>query len=201
MRNLALLCATLLLLNPHAGWAAKADRQRPLIIQGGEGSALITQTAERAELIGPVTVTQGSLLLRASRVSTARQPDDTLKLEAHGAEGAPVRFSQSLDKPGETVEAQANQVEYDERSGIARFIGNARLRKLGNGQMLNELSSPLIVYNTVTDELRTEGKADGKPGPQPGGPRIIIMPKGAASEPTPSSPALPLQTSPALKQP
>ena len=175
-------------------WAAKADRQRPLIIQGGDGMAVVSQTNERAELIGPVTVTQGSLLMRASKLVWTQRPDATNQVLAGTRDGTAVQFSQALEKPGERREGQADEIDYDERTGLVRFIGNARVRMLAGAQMQRELTGSQISFDTNKEELRADGELVGKPG---GNVRIVIMPK-VASAPEAAKPAA-LQTSPALK--
>lgn len=190
-RLLPLLCALL----AASGWAAKADRQRPMIIQGGDGMSVVSQTATRGELLGPVTVTQGSLLMRASKLTWAKRPDETSQILAGTRDGTAVQFSQALETPGERIEGQANEIDYDERTGLVRFIGNARVRMLAGTQMQRELTGSQISFDTNKEELRADGELVGKPG---GNVRIVIMPKGA-SAPEPAKPAA-LQTSPALKQ-
>lgn len=197
---LPLLCALAALLAPDA-WAAQADRSQPLVIDGGPGS-LRAQGAGRVELDGPVTATKGSLLLRASRLVATEQPDGSHRLVASSVPGTPVRFSQRTDRPGETMEGQADELDYIERSGIARFSGNARVRLLVNGQMQQELTGALIVYDTVKNEVMADGKpAATKAGE--GGVRIVLMPKAnsgnAASAPPAPAASVPLQTSPALR--
>lgn len=188
--------ALLLLMLSAPAWAANADRQRPLVIDGGAGT-LRAQVQGRVELEGPVVVTKGSLLLRATRLVATEQPDGSHRLIAASSEGTPVRFSQSLDRPGETMEAQADELDYTEANGIARFNGNARLRLLKNGQMQQELSGNQIVFDTVKEEVLADGKpATSKAGE--GGVRIVLMPRGAASAPAPAASGLPLQTAPAL---
>lgn len=193
MKRIAPLLLALLVLPPV--WAAKADRQRPLVIQGGDGASFVSQSNERYELQGPVTVTQGSLLVRATRLVVTKRPDDTSQLVASSSGGVPVQFSQSLDNPGERMEGQADEVNYDERTGVVRFIGNARVRMLANMQLQRETSGSQFEFDTNTGKLSADGQVVGKPG---GNVRIVIMPKGA-SAPEPAKPGVQLQTSPALK--
>lgn len=193
MKRIAPLLLALLVLPP--AWAAKADRQRPIVVQGGDGMRVVSQTNERVELLGPVTVTQGSLLLRASKLVVTKRADDSSQLVAGNQGEAAVQFSQSLDKPGERIEGQADEIDYDDRTGLVRFIGNARVRMLAGTQMQRELTGSLISFDTTKEELRADGQVVGKPG---GNVRIVIMPKGA-SAPEPAKPGVQLQTSPALK--
>lgn len=197
LRHAAVPLLALLMTVPTAPvWAAKADRQRPLVIDGGAGS-LRAQVQGRVELEGPVVVTKGSLLLRATRLVATEQSDGSHRLVAASSEGTPVRFSQALDRPGESMEAQADELDYTESNGIARFSGNARLRLLKDGQMQQELSGSQIVFDTIKEEVLADGKpAASKAGE--GGVRIVLMPKGAASAAQPAASGLPLQTAPAL---
>lgn len=188
MLRLALL---VLALSPSA-WAAKADRDRPLIIQGGDGARLIRQAKGHVEMQGPVLVTKGTLLLRAQRLLATEQSDGSQRVVAHSLPGTPVQFSQALETPGETMEAQADEVDYDESTGIARFVGNARWRLMAGGQMQKEFTGQQIVFDTVKEEMVAEGKPAGE-----GGLRIIVMPPKPASAAAPAAP-LPLQTAPAL---
>lgn len=190
-----LLTPLLLALLLAPAWAAKADRQRPLIIQGGDGSSVVSQTGARTEMQGPITITQGSLLMRAGRLVLTRRADDSSQVVASAAaNGAAVQFSQALEKPGERMEGQADEVDYDERSGLVRFSGNAKVRMLAGTQLQRELTGSLITFDMTKEELRADGQVVGQPG---GNVRIVIMPKGA-SAPEPAKPT-PLQTAPALK--
>jgi lipopolysaccharide export system protein LptA len=190
------LATGLLLAFASTLWAAKADRQRPLIIDGGEGS-LKAQVQGRVELEGPVRVSKGTLQLRATRLLATEQRDGSHRLEASSSDGTPVQFSQALDRPGETMEAVADRLEYEEGTGIARFLGNARLRLLSNGQMQQELTGSQIVFDTLKEEVLADGKPVAQ-RPGEGGVRIILMPKAQPATPAVPASAVPLQTTPAL---
>lgn len=177
-------------------WAAKADRARPLVIDAGDGAIVGDKTPGRVEVQGPVVVSKGSLLMRAARL-VATDQGKGYRVEARAAEGAPVQIGMDLEQPGTRMEAQAEQVDYEEVSGLLRLTGNARLRQLAGGQMQRELTGNQIVFDTVKEAVLADGKPQaGRPGE--GGLRMILMPPaGAASAATPAS-GVPLQTSPAL---
>jgi lipopolysaccharide export system protein LptA len=193
----ALSACTLLLsaLAASGAWAATADRARPLIIDAGSGSVEVNKKPGRTEVNGPVLVTKGTMLLRASRLVAIEQTRG-YRVEAFAESNGAVQFSMDLDSPGGRVEARADSLEYEEDSGLMRLVGNARLRKLVGGQLERELAGNLIVFDTVKEAV----VADGKPLSQKsgeGGVRVILMPPpGAASEPSPAP--LPLQSVPAL---
>lgn len=180
-------------------WAAKSDRTRPLSIDAGDGQLVGERTPGRVEVKGPVVVTKGSLLMRAGGVVATERATGYHVLAQATANGH-VSFAIDLEEPGARMEAQAEQVEYEESSGVARFVGNARFRRLLGGQVQKELSGNLIVFDTVKEEL----VADGKPlasRPGDGGLRIVLMPPAGATAPAASAQpasAVPLQTTPAL---
>ena len=192
-----------LVASPWAAEAAQADRQRPLIIQGGDGSRVVgEQRQDRVEMQGGVTVTQGSLLLRMSNLLWTRQADGASKVVATSTAGVPVRFSQDTDRPGEAVEGVADQVQYDEATGMVRLLGQAQLRFTAGGQMQREFSGNEIAYDTLKEVVTADGKSGA--GRSPDGlrdgsnVRVIIMPKPAASAAQPAAAPAPLRLAPAL---
>lgn len=182
-------------LSAGGAWSAQADRARPLIVDAGNGFIDRDPAKGRFSVNGPVTVSKGSMLLRAASLVGTELADGYL-ITVKGEAGEPVRFSQALDTPGETMEAWAETLEYDERSGQAVLSGNARLRILAAGQEKSELRAERIRYNAQTGVAQAEGKADAVRSGE-GGLRMILAPKGAASTPPPAA-GLPLQTAPAL---
>lgn len=193
--------ALLLALACGAALAAKDDRNKPLVIESDQGGTLNQQTG-RTEWLGPVLLVQGSLQLRAARLEAERRSDDSHFAVAGGKPNEPVRFSQALNTPGETLEGSAERIEYDTRAETVRFAGGAVVRRLKGSQVLDELTGATIVYNSRSEILSVE---PGQTSLQPQGKvRVVMMPR-AASAPVeaPAAPAssVPLQTTPALPPP
>lgn len=191
-----------LVASPWAAEAAQADRQRPLIIQGGDGSRVVgEQRQDRVEMQGGVTVTQGSLLLRMSNLLWTRQADGASKVVATSTAGTPVRFSQDTDRPGEAIEGVADQVQYDEASGLVQLLGRAQLRFTLDGQMQREFSGNELAYDSLTGVVKGDSKSNAarsSDGARDGNLRVIIMPKPAASATQPAAAPAPLRLAPAL---
>lgn len=179
--------------------AAKDDRNKPLIIESDKGGTVNQQTG-RTEWNGPVLLVQGSLQLRAARLEAERRSDDSHMAVAGGTPNEPVRFSQALNTPGETLEGSAERIEYDTRAETVRFVGGALVRRLKGRQLLDELTGAAIVYNSRTEILSVE---PGQTSLQPQGKvRVVMMPRNAsASEPAAAASGVPLQTAPALPPP
>jgi lipopolysaccharide export system protein LptA len=197
MPVLRLIRTALLCLAAATGtaWAAKADRTRPLVIDAGDGAIVGDKSPGRVEVQGPVLVSKGSLLMRAARL-VATDVGGGYRVQALAAEGGAVQIGMDLEQPGTRMEAQAEQVDYEEVSGLLRLTGNARLRQLAGGQMQRELTGNQIVFDTVKEAVLADGKPQaGKPGE--GGLRMILMPPAAASAAAAAS-GVPLQVAPAL---
>lgn len=197
MPALRLIRTALLCLAAATGtaWAAKADRTRPLVIDAGDGAIVGDKSPGRVEVQGPVLVSKGSLLMRAARL-VATDVGGGYRVQALAAEGGAVQIGMDLEQPGTRMEAQAEQVDYEEVSGLLRLTGNARLRQLAGGQMQRELTGNQIVFDTVKEAVLADGKPQaGKPGE--GGLRMILMPPAAASAAAAAS-GVPLQLAPAL---
>ena len=197
MRHAALL----LTLACGLAFAAKDDRTKPLAIESERGGT-VNQQSGRVEWEGPVLLVQGSLQLRAGRLEVERRSDDTVFALAAGKPTEPVRFAQTLNAPGESLEGSAERIEYDNRAETVRFAGGAVVRRMKGALVLDELIGATIVYNSRTEILSVE---PGQTSAQPQGKvRMVILPRAAAaSAPEAATPAsgVPLQTTPALLPP
>lgn len=189
-----------LLLALVAGFAhaEKGDRLQPLTLSSDKGGSVDNVNRSR-ELLGNVIITQGSLLLRAEKVDVRETRDGYVQAFASGVAGKPVSFRQARDTPGEAIEGQAEQLEYDTRTETVRFLGNARVRTTKGTAVLDEMSGASIVYNSRTEVVTFEG---GTSSPNPNGrTRIVVMPPVRPGEDAASAPpaALPLKPSTTLQ--
>ncbi|QZA78341.1 lipopolysaccharide transport periplasmic protein LptA [Deefgea tanakiae] len=112
---------------------------------------LAEQKTQQTVCTGNVIVTQGTMVMRADKV-TMRQ-DAEGKQFAKG-EGRPVRFKQKLDS-GETLDAESLRFDYDELKGEMVLIDKAWVKK---GQ-------DIVMGDTINYNLNTEFyQAQSKPG-------------------------------------
>ena len=176
------------------GLAAKADRDKPVIIEQDRGGLDLVK--QRTELSGNVVLTKGSMVLRAEHMDVRETSDGFHQAYANGAAGKPVTFRQARDVPGEFIEGSADQVEYDTRSDTMRFIGNAVMRRMRGTTVADEVVGAVILYDNRSEVFSIES---GQASPHPAGRgRVVLMPRGnaaSAPEAAPSAPA-PLQLQP-----
>ena len=146
--RLALL-ASCGLASPSFAHAERADRDRQIAVTATEARA--DRRTQTAEFSGDVVVSQGTLEIRADRV-TMRQGANGERLgSAWGKAGAPVRFRQRGDKPGEWSEGEADRVEYDSLANEVRLVGAASLRNLAGTMVTQSMAGDTITYDIARD--------------------------------------------------
>jgi lipopolysaccharide export system protein LptA len=191
------LAPLLLALAAVTAHAEKGDRLKPLTLSSDKPGVVDTGN-QRTELQGNVVITQGSLVLRAEKVDVRETRDGYVQAYANGVAGKPVSFRQGRDLPGEAVEGQADQLEYDTRTETVRFIGNANVRRTRGTAVAEEVTGAVIVYNSRTEVFTLEG---GSASPNPNGrTRIVMMPRAQPDDAASAPPAaLPLKPSTTLQ--
>lgn len=175
--------------------AEKADRLKSANISSDRGGTLDI-VKQRTEFNGNVILSKGSMLLKAERMDVRETADGYYQAYASGETGKQVQFRQGRDVPGETIEGNADQLEYDSRSDTVRFVGNASVRHMRGPLVIKEITGAAVLYDNRSEVASIEA---GPSSPQPNGrARIMLLPPGAA-EPAASSAPLPLQSSPSLQ--
>lgn len=193
----SLLIASALALAAPWAPAAKADRDKPLVLvfdKPGE----VDKVKQRAEFNSAI-LTQGTLELRAERIDVKETAEGYHQVYANGSSARQVTFRQARDTPGERLEARADQIEYDTRSDTVRLIGNAEAKVMQGDRLVDLVSGATINYDNRSERFGIEPGA-GAPHPSGSG-RVVIMPRGAtapAPEPSASAPSLPLKPSRSL---
>jgi lipopolysaccharide export system protein LptA len=134
-----------------AARAEHADRTKDIEVNAAEARA--DHARQTAEFSGDVVVSQGTLEIRADRVHMRTGPEGQRLGVAFGKPGAPVRFRQRGDRPGEWSEGQADRVEYDSVANEVRLIGAATLRNLSGTTVMQAMDGDTITYDTARDTI------------------------------------------------
>ncbi len=184
LRYLFVFAASLALLTAPAR-AERADRLQPMVVESdGRQAASVDLSRKVTVLSGNVTITQGSLLIRAEKVEVREESPGRFVAQAKGTQTQPTRFHQRRDRPEEVIEAEADRVEYDSSAERVRFVGDAKLRILRAGVVSDEANAAVITYDQKADTLVFEGGAPTSTAPQGGRARLVFTPRAeAASEP------------------
>ena len=173
-----LACATA----PHA---ERADRDKPLNVEADRGR--YDDLKQLGTFSGNVVVTKGTIVLRAALIEVRQTPDGYQRGVASAAPGQLASFRQKRDGVDETMEGEAERIEYDSKADTVRFVNRAVLRRLRGGVLADETAGSLITYDNAAEVFSVSGGASGATPGNPGGRvRATLGPRvapAAASQP------------------
>lgn len=196
--GLALLLAAL------PAQAERADRTKPMALESDQ-PCVVNLAKQTSACAGNVVISQGTLLLRADKLDVRETPEGWQVVQASGTADKPARVKQKRDGIDETVEGQAQRIEYDSKTGVIRFEGAAVVRRLRGATLADEIQGARIVWDGQAETFNVQG-GGGTTATNPGGRvRAVITPRPgteaaaamaaeAASAPTQA----PLKSTPAL---
>jgi lipopolysaccharide export system protein LptA len=169
--------------------AEKADRGKPLSIEADQPGTL-DLIKQVVVFNGNVVVAQGTMAIRADKVEVRERPDGHRSATALGTAGKPASFRQKREGVDETIEGQADRIEYDSRGDVVRFAGNAQVRRLRGGTPADEISGNLITYDNGNETFSVQGgapapAAGGASAPSSGRVRVVITPRPEAAASAP----------------
>jgi len=164
--------------------AEKADRFKPLNVEA-DLPGKIDLLRQFVVFNGNVVVTKGTMTIRADRIEVRELPDGYHTAVAFGSPGHHATFRQKRDVPEEYIAGDAERLEYDGKSDVIRFVGNASVRRLRAGEVADEISGNLVTYDSTTEVFSVTGGATPTATNPGGRVRAVLTPKegtAAASE-------------------
>jgi lipopolysaccharide export system protein LptA len=169
--------------------AEKADRGKPLTIEADQPGTL-DLIKQVVVFNGNVVVAQGTMAIRADKVEVRERPDGHRSATALGSAGKPASFRQKREGVDETIEGQAERIEYDSRGDVVRFAGNAQVRRLRGTTPADEITGNLITYDNGNETFSVQGGAAtpavaGASAPAGGRVRVVISPRPEAAASAP----------------
>lgn len=160
MPRRTLLLLSLLAAGLAPAWADRADRLQPLTIEADK-PGLLDLAKQVVVFNGNVVVTQGTMVVRAERAEVRQTPEGARSATLTGTPGKPANFRQKREGLNEYIEGAADRIEYDARSDVLRFIGNASVRRLRGGSAADEISGQLITYDNRAEQFNVDGGGNG----------------------------------------
>ncbi len=184
LSTLCFLLLPLLLCTVFGGvaHAEKADKNKPMNV---EADALRYDDLRQTSLFtGNVVITKGTLVLRANRIDVRQDAQGAQFGVATGGSGKLAYFRQKRDGVDETIEGEADVIEYDGKADKVKFIRNAVLRRYRGGVLADETTGDVINYDNTTDVFTVNGgPANGSTGNPGGRIRAVLSPSTPASVP------------------
>jgi len=165
--------------------AEKADRSKPMVVEADRPGSVDLQR-QVVVFNGNVSISQGTMVMRAERVEMREMPDGYRAATALGTPGKPATWRQRRDGLDEVVEGSADRIEFDGRADTLRFVGNGAVRRLRNGAVADEITGGSIVWDNTTEVFKVEGGATSPTNPS-GRVRVILSPRADSA----SAPAAP----------
>lgn len=168
---LALACAAAW---PLAVLADANDREQPVNFSADRGD--LNYETKVGKLDGNVVLTQGTITVRADRLTFRQNADNSIRVTASGN---PVTFRQRRDGTDEYDEGFAQRIEYDGQQELLELFERALLKRGPD-----EIRSNYISYNAKTGLFTAEGRPDAPSAPGPGSRvRGTFQPREGASVP------------------
>ncbi len=171
-------------------WAEKADRDRPLNLEGDDAQG--NADNQTYVLKGNVIITKGTLLVRADAADIREDPQGFQYAIATATAGKQVYYKQKRDVvvglPEEHIEATADKIEYDGKLDTVKLTGNAVLKRLKSGKPADESVGSTITINNLTGEFAVAGGAPMTTENPKGRAQFILAPRNTSNTTTNTAP-------------
>ncbi|MBI3529905.1 MAG: lipopolysaccharide transport periplasmic protein LptA [Betaproteobacteria bacterium] len=178
---------------PLLAGAERADRDKPVNLEADRVD--LDDAKKEAVFVGSVTLTQGTLTIKADKI--------IVKQDAEGfqygiAYGNPAHFRQKREGYDEYIEGFSERLEYDGKADKVQMFTNARIQRGGD-----EVRGDYISYNAVTEFFQVigGGKSAATTGNPQGRVRAVIQPKPKPGAPATSPGPVELKPSASMQPP
>lgn len=142
------------LLSPVAR-AERGDRNQPLAFAAD--SAKVDEARQLNILSGNVEITKGSIVIKADRVEIRQTPEGYQVAVATGWPDKRAYFKQKRDGVAESIEGEAERLEYDSRGDTIKLVNQAVMRRYRNGTLADEVAGNTIAYDNTTEVFQVVG--------------------------------------------
>ena len=175
-----LLASALALLAGAAALAEKADRNKPLNVEADSGR--YDDLKQIGTFSGNVVVTKGTLTLRAARIEVRQAPDGYHYGLATALPGELATFSQKRDGVDETIQGEAERIEYDGKNDTVKLVNRAVIRRYRGATLADETAGSEVVYDNTREVFSVVGGASGATPANPSGRvRATLAPREASA--------------------
>jgi lipopolysaccharide export system protein LptA len=178
---------------PLLASAERADRDKPVNLEADRVD--LDDAKKEAVFVGSVTLTQGTLTIKADKI--------IVKQDAEGfqygiAYGNPAHFRQKREGFDEYIEGFSERLEYDSKADKMQMFTNARIQRGGD-----EVRGDYISYNALTEFFQVigGGKSAASTGNPQGRVRAVIQPKPKPGASVTSPGAIDLKPSESVQPP
>ena len=159
--------------------AEKADQDKPIILEAEKVS--VNDVKQIYDLNGQVLIIKGSILVTGEDGHIQVDPEGYEFVDVKGTPDATASFRQRREGPAdEFMQGLATQVNYNAKTEVLTLTGDAKLKRLLNIQMLDQLRGWKIEYDDVKQYYKVTPPKDAKPDDLPLA-RAILSPRRKAT--------------------
>ena len=167
MKSFLLCCSVLCMSSITApAHAEKADSTKPTVVDADQMA--YDDVKQVNTFTGTVVLTRGTLLMKAARVIVTQDPAGYQFATLYAAPGQRATFRQKRDGgPDLWIEGEADRIEYDGKTEIAKLYTKAKMRRLEKTKATDEVEGEFISYDSRTEFFsvnNTSAGGDSKPG-------------------------------------
>ena len=152
--NNKILLLTALMMTSLSAFALKDDTNQPINIVSDNQS--LDMNSRVVTLSNNVVITQGSIIVKASKVVITRPEENSKQKDKVEAFGNPVTFHQVMDD-GKPVDGKANKVVYDLGTEFLTLTGDAELKQLDS-----KINGSVITYDVAKQQLKANANSGAR---------------------------------------
>ena len=149
-----IVLASTLVLMSFSALALKEDTNQPINIVSDNQS--LDMNNRVVTFTDNVVITQGSIIVKASKVVITRPDENSKQKDKAEAFGNPVTFHQIMDD-GKPVDGKANKVVYDLGTEFLTLSGDAELKQLDS-----KINGSVITYDVAKQQLKANANSGAR---------------------------------------
>ncbi len=161
--------------------AEKADANKPTDIEADQ--MIVDDVKQVTTFTGNVIVTKGTLLVKAAKAVIVQDPEGYQYITLYGTPGKPASMKQKMDGgPNLWMEGYGEKIEYDNKNEIAKFYTRARVKRIEDSVVTDDVMGEYIAYDGKSEYYRVNNTSQGVSKPGAGRVRAVIQPREKKTE-------------------
>ena len=180
MIRLSIICSALYLsFCVGSTHAEKADQNKPVILEAE--SVSVNDVQQIYDLKGQILLIKGSIVVTGDDGHIQVDPEGYEFVDVKGTPEIAASFRQRREGAAdEFMQGHGTQVSYNAKTELLTITGDARLKRLLNMQMLDQLQGWKIEYDDITERYRVTPPSIAKPDDLPLA-RAVLSPRRKAT--------------------
>ena len=156
--------------------AEKADSTKPTVVDADQMA--YDDVKQINTFTGTVVLTRGTLIMKAARVVVTQDAAGYQFATLYAAPGVPATFRQKRDGgPNLWIEGEADRIEYDGKTEIAKLFVKAKMRRLEGTKVSDEVEGEFISYDSRSEFFSVNNSATGTSTPGGGRIKAVLQPR------------------------